>query len=143
MRTAFVRSLLLGSAALAAAGTLRGAERHREASGVCVEAPPSSPAPAGGWRAFRDPQTGKLREPTPEEAAALARRDAGKAAAQGHFEVIVHPDGMKSVDLKGAFSMSLVARRNADGSISYVCAPPSAVPMTSAPPVTAPTPSEK
>jgi hypothetical protein len=89
-----------------------------------AERPPKKKDPAAasaGWRAFRDPATGKLREPTPEEARELSRRDAQKSAAPTAFEVVVHPDGMKSVDLKGAFTMSLAARRNPDGSISYEC----------------------
>ena len=91
-------------------------------AGAGEPAPKKPPAPAAaGWRAFRDPATGKLREPTPEEARELSRREARKSAAPLTFEVVVHPDGMKSVDLKGAFTMSLVARRNPDGSISYEC----------------------
>jgi hypothetical protein len=80
-----------------------------------------SPPAAAGWRAFRDPATGKLREPTPEEARELSRREARKSVAPATFEVVVHPDGTKSVDLKGAFAMSLVARRHPDGSITYEC----------------------
>jgi hypothetical protein len=83
-------------------------------------------APSAGWRAFRDPSTGKLREPTAEEARALSREVARKTAAPENFEVLVHPDGTKSVDLKGAFSMSLVARRRPDGSITYECRPAAA-----------------
>ena len=86
----------------------------------------SAAAPSAGWRAFRDPHTGKLREPTAEEARALSRDMARKTAAPIPFEVLVHPDGTKSVDLQGAFAMSLVARRRPDGSITYECRPAAA-----------------
>lgn len=94
----------------------------------------STAAPSAGFRAFRDPSTGKLREPTAEEARALSRDMARKSAAPVAFEILVHPDGTKSVDLKGAFSMSLVARRRPDGSISYECRPPAAAERPAAAP---------
>lgn len=94
----------------------------------------SSAVTSGGWRAFRDPSTGKLREPTAEEARALAREMARQKAAPVAFEVLVHPDGTKSVDLKGAFAMSLVARRRPDGSISYECLPAAAAERRAAAP---------
>lgn len=125
---------LAGLVAVAAAAALSAKEPPPAVSGVRVEAAASSPVPAAGWRAFRDPKTGKLRAPTPEEASELSRRATRKSAAPVAFEVVVHPDGMKSVDLKGAFSMSLVARRNADGSIAYECRPPAATrPKTASP----------
>ena len=80
-----------------------------------------------GLRAFIDPQTGQLREPTPEEAAELAAAvHAARLQALSELEVVVHPDGMKSVDLKDAFMIDLVARRNPDGSLSIGCQPPGA-----------------
>lgn len=79
-----------------------------------------------GLRAFIDPQTGQLREPTPEEAAQLAAAvHASRVQALSELEVVVHPDGMRSVDLKDAFLIDLVARRNPDGSLSIGCLPPS------------------
>src|SRR5262249_22752509 len=80
--------------------------------------------PTAGLRAFRDPVTGKLRPPTREEAAAFARAEAEAAAERSVvFEVVLHPDGMKSVDLQGAFDVAAVAVRNPDGSVSARCAP--------------------
>jgi hypothetical protein len=80
-----------------------------------------------GLRAFIDPQTGQLREPTPEEAAQLAAAvRASRLQALSELEIVVHPDGMKTVDLKDAFLIALVARRNADGSLSIGCLPPGA-----------------
>lgn len=90
-----------------------------------------------GLRAFIDPQTGQLRQPTPEEAAQLAAADhAARLQALSELEVVVHPDGMKSVDLKDAFMIDLVARRNPDGSLSIGCLPPG----VSGPPSPAPRP---
>ncbi len=80
-----------------------------------------------GLRAFIDPQTGQLRQPTPEEAAQLgAAAHAARIRALSELEVVVHPDGMRSVDLKDAFQTDLVARRNPDGSLSIGCVPPGA-----------------
>ena len=93
-------------------------------------------APTPGLRAFRDPVTGQLRQPTAEEAAALARVQAEAAPErQPVFEVIVHPDGMRSVDLQGAFLSAAVATRNPDGSITVHCVPAgtSAVALAAAP----------
>jgi hypothetical protein len=80
-----------------------------------------------GLRAFIDPQTGQLREPTPEESAQLAAAaHAARLQRLSELEVVEHPDGMKSVDLKDAFMIDLVARRNPDGSLSIGCLPPGA-----------------
>ena len=84
-------------------------------------------AKEGGLRAFRDPVTGELRKPTREEAAAAARADAQAAPErQPVFEVVVHPDSMKTVDLQGAFMVAAVATRNPDGSITVRCLPAAA-----------------
>lgn len=90
--------------------------------------PYAASPPTAGWRAFVDPRTGKLREPTPEEALELSRRSARKLRAPITFHVVEHPDGMKSVDLQDAFTMDVVARRNPDGSVSYECQPRGAAP---------------
>jgi hypothetical protein len=83
-----------------------------------------------GLRAFIDPQTGQLRAPTPEEAAELAAAvHAARLQTLSELEVVVHPDGMKSVELKDAFLIDLVARRNPDGSLSIGCLPPGAPAM--------------
>jgi hypothetical protein len=87
-----------------------------------------------GLRAFIDPQTGQLRAPTPEEAAKLAAAvHAARLQTLSKLEVVVHPDGMKSVDLKDAFLIDLVARRNPDGSLSIGCLPPGTTPGTPPP----------
>ena len=127
-RSAFAPRLTALAITAAAVLPLRAEEKPRPRQRSAAATSASSSAPVAGWRAFRDPVTGKLREPTPEEALELSRRAAArKSVAPVAFEVVVHPDGMKSVDLQGAFDMSLVARRNADGSISYECRPATAV----------------
>ncbi len=69
-----------------------------------------------------------MRTPTPEEARALFEGGATTAAHLVPIEVVTHPDGMRSVDLKGAFSHRLAIRRNPDGSFSAVCRPNGRVP---------------
>lgn len=96
------------------------------ARAVATPPRPAVDVPAGAARrAFLDPQTGQLRQPTPEEAARLgAETRAARKRALAELEVVVHPDGSKSVDLKDAFLVDLVARRNPDGSLSIQCLPP-------------------
>jgi hypothetical protein len=91
---------------------------------------PAVDPPAGstsGYLAFRDPVTGKLRQPTVEEAAAFAARRARAAPERTPvFEIVIHPNGMRSVDLNGAFDAATVAVRNPDGTVTLGCAPAAA-----------------
>jgi len=83
--------------------------------------------PAGvGLRIFLDRRTGQVRPPTIDEIRALAAAAAGGAGVEylEPLEIVVHPNGMRSVDLKGAFEFRAVAKRNADGSFSARCLPP-------------------
>jgi hypothetical protein len=121
MRLAFATAfLLLGQFAAAApllphrAPACRGTARRSEAT---VE----NRAAEAGWRVFVDPRTGELREPTRDEALELSRASAQRPGDFIVFEVVTHPNGMRSVDLRDAFEMHLVARRNPDGSISMEC----------------------
>lgn len=109
-------------------------------------APAATPTLENGVRAYIDPATGKLRQPTGEERAAEARQaaadrkaNAGKGRAPS---ITKRADGtLVAVDNDGRFMESMVATRNADGSVSYaylqgeVEAVPAAAP--------APTPEEK
>jgi hypothetical protein len=96
-----------------------GAEDPRQ----CPAVDPPAPASSSSLRAYRDPATGRLRAPTPEESrrlteaarALLARRRART------YRVVVAPDGMKTVELDDAFDMSVIAIRQPDGSIRYRC----------------------
>ena len=76
-----------------------------------------------GLRASIDPATGKHREPTSEESRALSR-PARAVVSPKDLVAVRHSNGMTSVDLRDAFLMDLVARRNADGTVSIDCAPP-------------------
>ena len=77
-----------------------------------------------GVRAYVDPATGKLRQPTAAERAEEARQAAAarKAnAGKGRPPTITkRADGtVVATDNDGRFMESVVATRNADGSISY------------------------
>jgi hypothetical protein len=83
-----------------------------------------------GFRAFIDPVTGELREGTPEEQRALS---AGLSAESANIaespEIVLYPDGLMVVDLKGHFMQSVTLVRNPDGSLSMRCGPePAAAP---------------
>jgi hypothetical protein len=85
-----------------------------------------APAPAAPRvRVFVDPATGKLREPTVDELRELAEARWKSRAAQAPrvFEVVTHPDGMKSVDLGDAFLFDLRIEKLPDGSRKTSCVP--------------------
>jgi len=99
--------------------------------------PPTAPAPAcpaidapapsaPRVRAFIDPATGRLREPTADELRRLAeeRRAAKTSAGPRVFVIVEHPDGMKSVDLGDAFLFDVKLETSPDGSSRIVCVPP-------------------
>ena len=99
-----------------------------------------------GLRAFVDPQTGQLREPTPEEAQALSPTARLELAREiDSLETVVHPDGMMSLDLKGLFVQSVVVRKAPDGTLSMGCVdgPNPSVPANLAPTKKAPVLEEK
>jgi hypothetical protein len=94
------------------------------------ECPADDSVGRAGFRAFIDPQTGQLREPTPQEAQALSRA-AGEAFARAveSLEAVVHPDGTISMDLNDLFMQDIVAVKNIDGSVSVRCVPDSEKPI--------------
>ena len=65
--------------------------------------------------AFRDPDTGQLREPTADEAAALANQSVQTASAP---EPIVSAQGIEGLRLGDDQMTFTVATRNADGTVS-------------------------
>lgn len=84
------------------------------------------PAPATfRVRAFVDPVTGRLREPTADELRRLAeeRLAARSAEAPRVFEIVQHPDGMKSVELGDAFLFDVKLETLPDGSPRIICVP--------------------
>jgi len=86
---------------------------------------PAAVRPVARVRAFIDPATGKLREPTPDELRALAEARLKSRAAQPPpvFEVVTYPDGMKMVDLGEAFLFDVRVETLPDGSTKTTCVP--------------------
>ncbi len=107
---------LLGLAAAA------GAAGPEECPAIDVPAPIRT---APRVRAFVDPATGKLREPTADELREIAEARLKSRAAQAPpvFEVVTHPDGMKTVDLGDAFLMDVRIETLPDGSVKTTCVP--------------------
>lgn len=97
-----------------------------EASCPAVDAPAAAPR----VRAFVDPVTGQLREPTADELRQLAeeRQAAREAAPPRVFVIVEHPDGMKSVDLGDAFLFDVRLETLPDGSPKITCVPRSRAP---------------
>jgi hypothetical protein len=69
-----------------------------------------------------DPQTGQMKELTPEEAQKMAAglKQMVNQSSDGLVQV-KHPDGSISMDLDGRFQNVTVARVNKDGSITQGC----------------------
>lgn len=118
-------------AALAAVAAPAGGAEKRAADPGKKPVPEACPADdrvaaSPGLRAFIDPQTGQLREPTPEEAQAFARAARQELVRELEaLEAVVHPDGMISLDLKGQFMQDVVVVKRPDGSLSMQCVPDS------------------
>ena len=138
----FLVALLMASLATSSVGETpgRGKPEARPPASTC----PADDRVAGfALRAFIDPQTGQLREPTPEEVRALARTAREKFVRELEtLEEVVHPDGMISLDLKVLFMQDLIVLRLPDGSLVMGCVPDSekdtATLALSAPPPAAP-----
>jgi hypothetical protein len=93
------------------------------------EAKPAATAPAeaagqAGMKAFIDPATGQLREPTPEEAAAASPTTKfARAGVTAEPKAVVYPNGMMSVELGEEYMNDVVVKKNADGTLSMACVP--------------------
>ena len=113
------------TAALAALVLLPLAGRANEPPPRCPAIDIPAPMPAAPRvRAFVDPATGRLREPMAEELRQLAEeRLNSRAATPRVFEIVTHPDGMKSVDLGDAFLFDIRVETLPDGSTRTVCVP--------------------
>ncbi len=110
---------LLASAALAAlaAGTATATDTPASAA-----APQAQSGVDNGVRAYIDPATGKLRQPTAAERAEEAQQTAQAAQARKGKGVrfVKRADGtVRAEDLEGRLMESVVVQRNADGSLSY------------------------
>ncbi len=96
------------------------------ANATAEQAASRSPSPAAapeGMRAFVAPETGQLRGPTPEEAAALTRFIASALAIPSLAQVGQHANGAVSVELGDEFMNDVVVHRNPDGTLSWACVP--------------------
>lgn len=109
--------IALGVAASAGAGEKKAPAKPASSAPVAQAAP----APAG-LTAFVDAKTGKLRQPTPEEARQLAASMPFLSRAAENVQVTQFQDGTLSADLSGTFLNVWVARVNPDGSVSQGCA---------------------
>ncbi len=112
----------LAALALLGLSAAAGAAGPEECPAIDVPAPVRT---APRVRAFVDPATGKLREPTADELRALAEARLKSRAAQAPrvFEVVTHPDGMVTVDLGDAFLMDVRIEKLPDGSVKTICVP--------------------
>jgi len=97
-------------------------------SGAAAELATSKPEPSfitvkvGGRDVQVDPQTGQIKQLSPQEAQQLAeglKRMFNKST--DGLDVVRERDGSLSMDLKGRFQNVTVARTNEDGSISQSC----------------------
>jgi hypothetical protein len=114
------RTLLLRVTVLAlvlAASTLAAAQKSAN-----TEVDHYTNIPFAGQTVAVDPQTGKLRPPTPDEARQLgmALKNYLNRSSQG-LTVKTHPNGAQSVDLQGRFQSVSLAKINPDGSASEEC----------------------
>ena len=136
-----MRALAVGlaAAALAAAGALHlGAEEATTAGqpSAAAEAPPQlaeaqqAPAPASdlkielpieGMTVAIDPVTGRLRQPTPAEAKALADGLLQKFGRSGPLQVVHHRDGMLSAVVTSEYTDYTVVTVDGEGRAAMSC----------------------
>jgi hypothetical protein len=95
----------------------------RVAAANCPAIDPVAKPAAGGLRIFLDRRTGRVRPPTVAEARALVDAAGRGVEYLEPLEVVVFPDGMRSVDLKGAFEYRIEVRRAPDGTLRSRCVP--------------------
>jgi hypothetical protein len=105
--------------------------KAKEAKTAAVNSPVSSAdkqqvnylkVKVAGQDVLVDPQTGQMKELTPEEAQKMAAglKQMLNQSTEG-LEQVHHADGSVSVDLKGRFQNVTVAKVNKDGSITQSC----------------------
>jgi hypothetical protein len=80
------------------------------------------PAAVKGMQAYVDPADGKLRQPTREEAQALAAELAKLTSRSTEgLEAVLSEDGTLSMDLEGRFLSVAIATVGPDGSVGFAC----------------------
>jgi hypothetical protein len=105
---------MIGSALLAASAA--GATEPTAAT------PEQAASSENGVRAYIDPATGKLRQPTAAERAEEARQSAEAAKQRKGRGVRIEKQAngaKRGLDLEGRLMESVVVTRNADGSLQY------------------------
>ncbi len=118
-----VLGLLLSTAALAQDGAAqKGKPDKKELQQPTLSQDVVTRVEFAGQSVAIDRKTGKLRQPTPEEARALAKglKQLLNRSAVG-LKMKVHPDGTKTLDLEGRYMSLAVAKRNPDGTVSEQC----------------------
>jgi hypothetical protein len=148
MKTNWLRGVwtlvALGACALPAGAAEKRLEAPRDTSGnkPAAACPADDRVGGAGFRAFIDPQTGQIRQPTPEELAVwtkAAREEFSRAVES--LRPTVLSDGTIALDLQGLFMQDLVVTRRPDGSLSMQCVPDSEREIAiAAPPPPAPKP---
>lgn len=73
-----------------------------------------------GQQAAVDPKTGKVRTPTPEELQVLTESLKNNESTEGLAPRTL-PNGTVAIDLQGRFESSMIAKKEADGTISRAC----------------------
>jgi hypothetical protein len=116
------RTLLLGGTAFALVFVTQTLAVAQESASSKTKAEHYTHVPFAGQSVAIDPQTGKVRPPTPDEARQLgaALKNYLNRSGQG-LTVKTHPNGVQSVDLQGRFQSVSVAKINANGSVSEKC----------------------
>jgi hypothetical protein len=79
------------------------------------------PVASAGLRVARDPETGELGTPTPEQLKELGVAPAALDHSAEGLEEVHHPDGSVSIDLQGRFMEYSVARVGPDGKPHLDC----------------------
>jgi hypothetical protein len=74
-------------------------------------------------RAFVDPVTGQLREPTAEEIASLNRFLVRAMTLPTAPQVVQHANGMLSAELGEEYMTDVVVRKAPDGTLAWACVP--------------------
>ena len=133
---AFAMLVLLGGTAGAAeTGSCAKKKASARPAATATAKPEAAKAPAetpaetagqAGMKAYIDPATGKLREPTAEDAAAAAAAAAKSRQAQAARPepvVVQHASGMVSAELGEEYMEDVVVRKNADGTLAFQCVP--------------------
>lgn len=120
----------LGGSAPAWSGEAPPVEKKPEAKKAVKKAAKKEKRAApttSGMKAFRDPHSGKLREPTEGELRQLERdaEEAGQAAPAGPTatSIVQGPDGTLTATLGEDAMMDVQATRNPDGTLSTRCVP--------------------